>query len=118
MEYEPITFEESMLLPKQQFIDRCKAWLAKFNAGVPLKLEDPLKCPLAIWVIYNHRACGKSLVPGIVDCEICGSPICPHCSNHGASQISRVTGYMGDVAGFNAGKREELKDRTRYNTLG
>lgn len=32
-------------------------------------------------------------------------------------QITRITGYMGKVNGFNPGKREELKDRYRV-TIG
>jgi anaerobic ribonucleoside-triphosphate reductase len=30
------------------------------------------------------------------------------------SQVSRVTGYLADVAGWNQGKQQELKDRSRY----
>jgi anaerobic ribonucleoside-triphosphate reductase len=30
-------------------------------------------------------------------------------------QVSRVTGYLQDVSGWNAGKRQELKDRMRYS---
>jgi anaerobic ribonucleoside-triphosphate reductase len=29
-------------------------------------------------------------------------------------QISRVTGYLQEVSGWNAGKQQELKDRARY----
>jgi anaerobic ribonucleoside-triphosphate reductase len=32
-------------------------------------------------------------------------------------QISRVTGYLQDVAGWNAGKQQELKDRVRYSVV-
>jgi len=40
---------------------------------------------------------------------------CPECGSHDVVQISRVTGYMQDVAGWNAGKQQELKDRTHYS---
>lgn len=113
----PMTHEEAMALPKQQFIDRCSAWLNEFNDGNQLKIDDPTKCPLHIWVVHNHQACGKDLVPNITNCEICGQPMCPGCSNHVATQISRVTGYMGDVAGWNEGKKQELKERQRHNLM-
>ncbi len=114
----PMTHEEAMALPKQQFIDRCSAWLNEFNNGNQLKLDDPTKCPLHIWVVHNHQACGKDLVGGIVNCPICNLPMCPNCSSHNATQFSRVTGYIQDVAGFNAGKRQELVDRKKHDTFG
>lgn len=117
MEYKTITHEESMALPKQQFIDRCLVWLDKFNEGKQLKIDNPKKCPLSVWVEYNHRACCKNLVGGIVNCPICSQPMCPDCSNHGVTQLSRVTGYMGDIAGFNAGKRQELLERKRHDSF-
>ena len=118
MVYEKITHEESMALPKQEFINRCLAWLDEFNEGKQLKLDNSKKCPLDAWVEYNHQACGRDLVGGITDCPICGQPMCPDCSNHGVTQLSRVTGYMGDIAGWNAGKRQELKERQKYDNLG
>jgi hypothetical protein len=67
-------------------------------------------CPLD----HCHCNCnsGKPIV-GIEYCPICGDPICPGCGTHDVTQISRVTGYMQDVNGFNAGKRQELKERNR-----
>ena len=115
--HKTMTHEEAMALPKQQFIDRCKAWLDEFNDGNQLNIDNPVKCPIHIWVVYNHKACGKDLVPNITNCEICGQPMCPDCSNHGVTQLSRVTGYMGDVAGWNAGKKQELKERQHYNLM-
>ena len=35
--------------------------------------------------------------------------------SHDVVQISRVTGYLQDVSGWNAGKQQELKDRVRYS---
>jgi len=49
-------------------------------------------------------------------CEICGAPICPICGKHDyVIQISRITGYLSNVDGWNAGKREELQDRKKYD---
>ncbi|MBP8676317.1 MAG: oxidoreductase, partial [Methanoculleus sp.] len=39
------------------------------------------------------------------------------CGSHDVMQISRVTGYLQDVAGWNAGKQQELKDRVRYSVV-
>lgn len=114
---EPMSHKETMVLPKQQFIDRCKAWLDEFNDGNQLNINNPEKCPVHIWVVHNHQACGKDLVPNITNCEICGMPMCPDCSNHQATQLSRVTGYIQDVAGWNAGKKQELLERKRHNMM-
>ena len=43
----------------------------------------------------------------------CGNPTCP-CGSHDVVQISRVTGYLSDVKGWNAAKKQELIDRQRY----
>ena len=48
-------------------------------------------------------------------CPFCGEPVCPECGCHDVVQISRVTGYLQDVSGWNAGKQQELKDRQRYS---
>ena len=42
------------------------------------------------------------------------SGTCPECGSHDVVQISRVTGYLQEVSGWNAGKQQELKDRARY----
>lgn len=70
-----------------------------------------------------QKACEKDhpctcLTPvheGVHYCSICGDPICPGCNSHDVFQMSRVTGYLQDVSGWNAGKKQELKDRVRYN---
>lgn len=48
-------------------------------------------------------------------CEVCGKPVCPECGDHDVVQLSRVTGYLQDVTGWNAGKLQELHDRHRVN---
>jgi hypothetical protein len=70
-------------------------------------------CPLD----HCHCNCngGKPII-GIEYCPVCGDPICPECGTHDVSQISRVTGYLQDVNGFNEGKRQELRDRHRTTT--
>ena len=68
-----------------------------------------LMCPL------DHCGCHHTIVERIEYCPLCGQAICPECGSHDVVQISRVTGYMQDVAGWNAGKQQELKDRTHYS---
>ncbi len=38
---------------------------------------------------------------------------CPKCGSHNIDHLSRITGYLQSVDGWNAGKRQELVDRTR-----
>lgn len=61
---------------------------------------------------YNCRE-GK-LISGTEICPVCKSPICPQCFNHSVVSLSRVTGYIQDISGWNMAKRQELLDRKRY----
>ena len=52
-----------------------------------------------------------------VDCNHMDSGLKDECSNCGSEnveQLSRVTGYLQAVSGWNAAKRQELEDRKRY----
>ena len=40
---------------------------------------------------------------------------CPNCGSGNVDYISRVTGYLQAVSGWNAGKKQELLDRKRYS---
>lgn len=62
----------------------------------------------------DHTHCPHAVVESLAYCPLCGEPICPECGSHDVSQISRVTGYMAAVSGWNRGKAQELKDRARY----
>lgn len=57
---------------------------------------------------------GESIA-GVELCPICNHSICPQCMNHNVIAVSRVTGYMGVVDGWNNGKKQELLDRQHYN---
>lgn len=70
------------------------------------KLEP--MCPL------DHCNCHHGITESVEYCPLCGAPICPECGSHDVSQVSRVTGYLSEVSGWNQGKQQELKDRTRY----
>lgn len=56
----------------------------------------------------------KQTVAGIANCPVCGKKCCPICGRHKVVQLSRITGYIQDVEGWNEGKKQELKDRQRY----
>jgi anaerobic ribonucleoside-triphosphate reductase len=42
---------------------------------------------------------------------------CPNCDSTEVDHISRITGYLQAVSGWNRAKSQELKDRRRYNDL-
>jgi len=67
-----------------------------------------IMCPL------DHTHCPHAVVESLAYCPLCGEPVCPECGSHDVSQMSRVTGYMAAVSGWNRGKAQELKDRARY----
>ena len=71
--------------------------------------------------------CAEDVHPGIYFCPVCGEPTCP-CGSADSAVTSRVTGFgmkirsyfnrdLSDVAGWNAGKRSELKARHRIDIL-
>ena len=70
---------------------------------------------LAVMCPIDHNGCGHEISGSIEYCPVCGEPVCPECGDHNVVTISRVTGYMSDVAGWNNAKRAELKDRVRSN---
>jgi len=73
--------------------------------------------PLVAMCKRDHTYCTHDIVPGIAYCPDCGEAMCPVCGSHDVAQISRVTGYLQEVHGWNAGKQQELKDRTRYDPM-
>jgi len=84
-------------------------------------IVDKTPCPncnetsLEILCPLDHCYCTHEVITAIKHCPLCGDPICPECGTHDVAQISRVTGYLQDVSGWNAGKQQELKDRARYS---
>ena len=112
---EEITPTEFMALSRREVIERCEKWKNEFNNGKMLKVNNPRECPIAQWVAYNDKKCDKELVANTASCPICGSPVCPDCMNHNIEQISRVTGYLSTVSGWNAAKKQEFADREKYD---
>jgi rubrerythrin len=78
-----------------------------------------LLCKVSAYSIYlklqGHTCNSGELVSGAESCPICDKSICPKCFNHNVVALSRVTGYMSAIIGWNNGKRQELIDRQRYN---
>ncbi len=58
--------------------------------------------------------CAYDTKAGMEYCDKCGEPKCPTCGSHDVVQLSRVTGYLQEVGGYNLGKQQEVKDRKRY----
>jgi len=98
-----------------------------FNCHTHFELdvaEKEKKCPKCGDIFVQKRCdedpvggchCALTVNAGITYCEKCGKPICPTCGDHDVIGVSRVTGYLADISGWGAGKRQELIDRNRYN---
>jgi hypothetical protein len=99
-------------MPFHEALTIMEEWVKEEHGG-KLKLEDPRDCPVQKWIEYNNKGCGKDMVAGITTCPICGGYVCPACSNHLCTPLSRVTGYVAAVNGWNASKRQELEDRVK-----
>jgi len=41
--------------------------------------------------------------------------VCPLCNSTKVDHLSRITGYVQPVSGWNAAKKQEFKDRRRYD---
>ncbi|MHC1585870.1 MAG: anaerobic ribonucleoside-triphosphate reductase, partial [Candidatus Syntropharchaeia archaeon] len=74
----------------------------------------PEMCPIHEWVRVNGKQCTQTH-GGTARCPICGGYMCPECHNHNVEIISRVTGYLQAVSGWNLAKQQEFEDRKRYN---
>lgn len=110
-------------MSRAKFIDVNKEYLKTLNIEYyDLTDKDgkvqPLNCPLHLWAVYNGLIRARGQVGSTASCLLCGNPMCPECGNHLVEQLSRVTGYMGNVSGWNAAKQQEYKDRMRYQVGG
>ena len=106
-------------IPLKERIYKCHTCF-KIVEGVSSE-EGEISCSncggthLKIMCPMDHCDCHEDIISGIKSCEMCGEFICPTCGTHDVSCVSRVTGYLSDPNGWHSGKRQELKDRTRYN---
>jgi hypothetical protein len=104
--------ETLVAMPFREFLDVAAAW--KEEEGVDFSEIDPTKCPVHQYAMQNGRCLD---VTGHTElCPVCDNPMCPTCGSHCVDQISRITGYMQAVSGWNAAKKQEFEDRTRYRT--
>lgn len=68
-----------------------------------------IMCPL------DHCNCPHDIFSVSEVCPVCGHQICPACGTHDVAVISRVTGYLQSLDGWNEAKKQEFHDRVRYN---
>ncbi len=101
-------------LSMRKFVELNLKYIKEVRNGKLFVVKNPLDCPLAQWVIYHDSKCSRQMVPNTEACPLCGSPVCPDCMNHNVEIISRVTGYLSTVSGWNEAKQQEFKDRQRY----
>lgn len=113
-EHGPMDIFDVMALPRRVFLERMATWKEEFNGGKDITPENPLECPVNQWVVFNQKKCHRQTVPNTMLCPLCGKPCCPDCMIHTVDQLSRVTGYLGSVSNWNAAKKQEFKDRARY----
>lgn len=116
MEHEQQTMEETLAMSKRKFLERCEAWLEEFNDGKSIHVDNFKHCPYAAYIILNDQKCSRQMVPTTAICPICNLPMCPDCGNHNVEIISRVTGYLSTVSGWNSAKKQEFEDRQRYES--
>ncbi len=94
---------------------------SKYRCTQCFEFTDTLPCPecgnvdLELRCPNDHLCiCSSDIQDGLRYCSICGEPTCK-CGCHNVLQLSRITGYYADVSGYNNGKRQEIKDRKRYD---
>lgn len=94
----------------ESFVEKC----IEYNLVNEIDVTLFEVCPASLWASYHNKVC-HDVHSGTKNCKLCGEAVCPVCGNHNVTQVSRVTGYMGDVKGWNNAKKQELLDRKRYN---
>jgi len=95
----------------RDFLGVCVAW--KEETQTDLVGIDPRQCPVHQYALEKGRCLGTS--GHTEQCPVCDNAMCPTCGSHCVDQISRVTGYMQAVSGWNAAKKQEYIDRKRHN---
>lgn len=113
----------------------CKCIFDIYDQGMPVLMalipKDDVRCPqcgqegaelickvdsYSVYLKINGFSCRNStIINGTDVCPVCRTSMCPECYNHSVVSLSRVTGYIQDVSGWNEGKKQELIDRKRYN---
>jgi len=112
---EPITVDELLALSRREFIERVQVWVKEFEEEEGIRINNPIECPVHSWVVHNNAKCAHEIVANTAVCPVCGNPCCPDCMNHVVHQLSRVTGYLSTVDNWNESKKQEFKDRQRFD---
>lgn len=113
--------EQQNIITRYKSKDSVPAEEQRYKCHICHLVVDSIPCPvcgetlLKILCPLDHCDCSHEIITDIEYCPICKEAICPECGCHDVVQISRVTGYLQDVSGWNAGKQQELKDRQRYS---
>ncbi len=101
-----------------EFIKVCLGWKedmielgewAVIQANINLNV---LRCPVHQYA--KAKGLCQKTIGGTEKCLICGHYICPNCNSHACDVLSRVTGYLQVVSGWNAPKKQEFEDRQRH----
>lgn len=85
-------------------------------------MVDGNRCPvcenLCVEMCKNDHKCTciDDLQYTTQRCDVCGSFVC-NCGSHDCEVLSRVTGYIQALGGWNHAKVAEFNDRTRYEPL-
>ena len=88
--------------------------------SIKVHTADGPACPECGNILVKHCErdvpchCAKTIHESVKFCDVCGHVVCPECGCHDVEAISRITGYLNAVEGFNNAKKQELKDRQRY----
>jgi hypothetical protein len=115
------TSEQRELAKKYRSPEEIPVEERRYKCHTCYHIVDETPCPncgetnLEIMCPLDHCNCSHHIIESIEYCPLCGAAICPECGSHDVEQISRVTGYLQAVGGWNAGKQQELKDRARYS---
>jgi len=113
-----MTYVDITELSNDQFIKTCLEWkrdMIKSGEwdGIQENIDsNVLRCPIHQFAALKGLC--KKTTGGTARCPICGHYMCPNCNSHACDIMSRVTGYLQVVSGWNAPKKQEFEDRKRY----
>jgi len=105
-------------IPKEERRYKCTACAVVFPDVKENKIAE---CPIChtkdiqIMCPLDHTKCFHEIFTFSEMCPLCDQPICPDCGSHDVTVISRVTGYLQDLGGWNNAKQQEFRDRKRYD---
>lgn len=112
-------------IPKEERAYKCFSCLGITSS--PDHEEEKAVCPecgdrnILIMCPLDTIDCHHDVMGKLAYCPMCGEPVCPECgpvASHSVIQISRITGYLSEVSGWSNHKKQELKDRVRYEVGG